>query len=133
MLIIFNQHENPVTITIQLLKQLNVKGTNTTVNETILNHPDYPGLLCISDALKNWNAENVAKRIEADKLTVLPAPIIKTPSAKHLLATAEKGDEQYMKKALNDWYLADKKSYDAFAVEYPANGELKMQDDKLIA
>ncbi|MFT3947003.1 MAG: thioredoxin domain-containing protein [Agriterribacter sp.] len=52
---------------------------------------------------------------------------------KHLLAIAEKQDEQLTKKALDDWYLAEKKDYDAFAARYPVNGELLTQGAKLAA
>ena len=55
MLALFNQYKNPVSATIQLLKQLHIKVTSTTVNETILNHPDYPGILSINDALNSWH------------------------------------------------------------------------------
>jgi uncharacterized membrane protein len=76
MLTIFNQYENPVTVTIQLLKQLKVKVTDYTVNETILNHPDYASILSISDALNSFHVGNRVIKIEADKLTELPSPFI---------------------------------------------------------
>ncbi len=56
-----------------------------------------------------------------------------TPPVKHLLAIAEKGDEALTKKALDDWYLADSKDYDAFAAKHPMNGELDRQGHKLEA
>jgi len=56
---------------------------------------------------------------------------IKAPPVKHLLAIAEKGNEEIIKQALDDWYLADKKDYNAFAAKYPMNGELKLQDTKV--
>lgn len=52
---------------------------------------------------------------------------------KHLLAIAEKQNEQLTEQALDDWYLPDNKDYNAFAAKYPMNGELKKQDDKLKA
>lgn len=82
MLAIFNQFENPVAVTIQFLKQLNVKVANTTVNETILNHPDYPSILSISDALNSFHVENVVIRSEPDKLQELPLPLIAFTRAK---------------------------------------------------
>ncbi len=57
----------------------------------------------------------------------------KAPPVKHLLAIAEKEDEQLTKQALDDWYLADKKDYNLFATKYPMNGELKKQDAKIEA
>lgn len=72
----FNQYEPLVTATIQLLDQLKVKVTNITVSETLQNHPDYPSLLSISDALNTWHVENAAVSIENDKLAELPLPCI---------------------------------------------------------
>lgn len=56
---------------------------------------------------------------------------LNTPLVKHLLAIAEKNDEELTKEALDTWYLADKKEYSDFAAKYPMNGELKMQDEKI--
>ncbi|MEP7255417.1 MAG: vitamin K epoxide reductase family protein [Ferruginibacter sp.] len=50
---------------------------------------------------------------------------------KHLLAIAAKEDLQLTEQALDDWYLAEKKDYDVFAIRYPINGELKEQESKL--
>ena len=58
---------------------------------------------------------------------------IKTPPVKHLLAIAEKNNETVVKKALDDWYLAETKDYETFASKYPMNGELKNQEVKIIA
>lgn len=49
----------------------------------------------------------------------------------HLLAIAAQRNEAVTKQALDDWYLAEKKDYGAFAARYPLNGELKMQDRKI--
>jgi protein-disulfide isomerase/uncharacterized membrane protein len=53
---------------------------------------------------------------------------IKTPPVKHLLAIAAAKDEARTKKALDDWYLAEKKDYAVFAAKYPLNGDLQQQD-----
>jgi uncharacterized membrane protein/thiol-disulfide isomerase/thioredoxin len=50
---------------------------------------------------------------------------------KHFLALSEMGDTEKLKRALDDWYLADKKDYDAFAAKYPMNGELELQNEKI--
>ena len=36
-----------------------------------------------------------------------------------------------IKQALDDWYLAENKNYEAFAAKYPMNGELKRQEAKI--
>lgn len=50
---------------------------------------------------------------------------------KHLLAIAAKQNMHQTEKALDEWYMADKKDYEAFAVKYPMNDELKMQESKI--
>ncbi|MBX2887899.1 MAG: hypothetical protein KF829_04535 [Ferruginibacter sp.] len=72
----FNQFEPNVKATINFLKLLNVKVVNTTVNETLQNHPDWPSLLCISDSLNKWNVPNGAGKIDVGKIDELPTPFI---------------------------------------------------------
>lgn len=50
---------------------------------------------------------------------------------KHLLAIADKGDEEQTRCALDDWYFTEQKNYESFAAKYPINGELKLQDEKI--
>ncbi len=52
-------------------------------------------------------------------------------AAKHLLAINAKQNTQQTEQALDDWYLADKKDYNAFAGKYPMNGELKEQEAQI--
>jgi len=73
---LFNQYENPVAVTIQLLEKLHVKVTNYAIREAILNHPDYTSILSISDALNTWHVDNAAISIEPEKLIELPLPFI---------------------------------------------------------
>lgn len=49
----------------------------------------------------------------------------------HFLAIDEISNDQKIMKALDDWYLDDKKDYDLFAAKYPINGELTKQGDKI--
>jgi hypothetical protein len=70
----FNQYEPNVKATIFFLKQLKVTVNNTTVNETLQNHPDWPGLLCITDSLNKWNIPNGVGKIPIDKIDELPVP-----------------------------------------------------------
>lgn len=73
---VLEKYESPVNATIALLKSLGVKVTNATVNNTLQNHPDYPSLLSISDALKSWKIEDMAAKVEKEKLDELPLPFI---------------------------------------------------------
>jgi uncharacterized membrane protein len=56
-----------------------------------------------------------------------------TAPVSHLLALAEKGDEDIIHKSLNDWYSMKKKDYSLFAKQYTLNGEMKLQRHKIKA
>ncbi|WP_373523555.1 cysteine peptidase family C39 domain-containing protein [Aquiflexum sp.] len=56
---------------------------------------------------------------------------VKLKTVSHLMAIAAKDNPEVTKKALDDWYFAEKKDYAAFAAKYPLNGELKAQDANL--
>lgn len=53
------------------------------------------------------------------------------PVVRHLLAIQEKGREDDLENALDDWYLAEKKNYESFSAKYPMNGTLQTQDEKI--
>jgi len=72
----FNKFESNVKATIAFLKTLNVKVTDTTVDETLQNHPDWPSLLCVSDSLNSWNVPNAAGIIEVSEIDQLPTPFM---------------------------------------------------------
>lgn len=72
----FNQYQPTVKATISFLKLLNVKVANKTVDETLQNHPDWPGILCITDSLNKWGIPNGVGKIETDKIDELPTPFI---------------------------------------------------------
>ena len=72
----FNQYEPNVNATIAFLQLQQVKVNSSTVNETLQNHPDWPGLLCVTDSLNKWNIPNGAGKIEPDKIDELPTPFL---------------------------------------------------------
>lgn len=47
----------------------------------------------------------------------------RTPPVQHLLAIAGQGDPEKTRNALNGWYMAKEKDYDAFAAKYPIEDE----------
>ncbi len=69
-------YEPNVKGTISFLQLLQVKVNNSTVNDTLQSHPDWPSLLSISDSLKKWNIPNAAGRIEKNEIDQLPVPFI---------------------------------------------------------
>lgn len=68
--------DNAVAATYLFLKSIGAKVTEKTVEETLHNHPDYPSLLATSDALNEWNIENVAVRIKSEQLAEIPTPFL---------------------------------------------------------
>ena len=74
--IMLNNFESNVKATIAFLKLLKVNVNNSTVDETLQNHPDWPSLLCISDSLKKWNIPNAAGKIESSDIDQLPTPFM---------------------------------------------------------
>lgn len=67
---------NQINIVIKLLKLLKVKVNNSSVKEALLNHPDFPSLLSISDVLQKWNIPNGAGKTTIDNLENIPTPFI---------------------------------------------------------
>lgn len=58
---------------------------------------------------------------------------IKAKLVRYFLAIDSLGDKSKTQQALDDWYLADQKDYEAFASIYPLNGELDLQNHKIEA
>jgi uncharacterized membrane protein len=56
---------------------------------------------------------------------------LKLKTVRHMMAIAAKDNPEMTRKALDDWYLAEKKDYAAFAAKYPMNGELKAQESNI--
>ncbi|OQD42718.1 hypothetical protein BUL40_09360 [Croceivirga radicis] len=59
-----------------LLAQLKIKHTNQFLGDTILSHPEHPSLLAVSETLSKYNIENLAVKIDKEKLKELPLPCI---------------------------------------------------------
>ena len=79
--------ENPVAITIQLLRNLKIPVTETTITEVLKEHPDHPSLLSISDSLRLWKVNNVCLQLEPNDLNELSVPFI---------AHLKKGNSQFV-------------------------------------
>ena len=74
---LFSPLQNCEEIALLLCKALNVPITRTTLVNALLEHPDYPSLLSISDVLQNYGVTNLSLRIkDSVKLTELPTPFI---------------------------------------------------------
>lgn len=73
---LFFAKENCIETVGKLLLALNVKVTNTTLQNDLYNHPDYPSLLSISDVLSGYGVANISVKTSIDKLTEVPLPCI---------------------------------------------------------
>ncbi|MFC3416896.1 DsbA family protein [Algoriphagus hitonicola] len=58
---------------------------------------------------------------------------VRIKTIRHLLGIASQGDLEKTRQALDDWYSQDKKDYEAFATNYPLNGELTKQESNIKA
>ena len=75
-MLLLNSYQTPVKATLKFLTLLKVKVNAGTINETLQNHPDWPSLLCISDALNGWNVSNAAGKIAWTDIDQLPVPFM---------------------------------------------------------
>ena len=60
----------------KVLKLYAVSVTRRTIEQTVLMHPDYPSMRCISDALDVWKVKHVVARLTPEKLRNLNVPVI---------------------------------------------------------
>ncbi len=68
--------ENCQEIVSLFLKELSVKVTDTTLENALISHPDYPSLLSISDVLSDYGVTNVSFKANFEKLEKTPTPFI---------------------------------------------------------
>lgn len=57
----------------------------------------------------------------------------RTAPVLHFLALSEMYGNDFLSKAIDDWYLSEKKDYKEFAKKYPINEDLKGQNEKIYA
>ncbi|ACT96441.1 vitamin K epoxide reductase family protein [Dyadobacter fermentans] len=69
--------DNATDTLYSLLRNLNAKVTWETVRETMLQHPDSPSLLSLSEVLSGWNIDNAALQLNTvEQLREIPVPFI---------------------------------------------------------
>lgn len=68
--------DNCFTPTEKLLDCLSVPYTKKHLKDSILSHPYHPSLLAIADTLEKYHIENIAVKIDSDKLREVPLPCI---------------------------------------------------------
>ena len=65
---------NLANLLYRILKAYGVPITEHTIKETILTHPEFPSLQCISDALDSWKVKHVVIKLSLEKLRALDVP-----------------------------------------------------------
>jgi len=73
---ILSQKENCVEVAGKFLFRTGVKVTNTTLENDLNNHPDYPSLLSISDVFARYGVQNISLKTSIEQLHNLPTPCI---------------------------------------------------------
>lgn len=73
---LISNKENCLEVVILFLKELDVRVTNTTIENDLLNHPDYPSLLSISDVLSEYGVKNISFKGSIEKFEKMPLPFI---------------------------------------------------------
>ncbi len=76
MLLNLKAYSNPISISILFIKLLKVDVSNSTIEDTVKNHPDYPSLLSISDSLNKWKVHNACFKVDKSKIWEIPLPFI---------------------------------------------------------
>ena len=59
-----------------IVKYYNISVSHHSIELTILTHPDYPSMRCISDAFDSWKVKHVVARLSLEKLRALDVPVI---------------------------------------------------------
>lgn len=72
----FDPSQDDVITTRQLLRLLKVKVTDSTLIQTLQEHPDYPSLLSIADSLQQWKVTSMGVKVAPEQLTGMPLPLI---------------------------------------------------------
>jgi uncharacterized membrane protein/thiol-disulfide isomerase/thioredoxin len=70
------KENNLSAIVFQLIKQLKIAVTKTSIIEEVIRHPDYPSLFAVSDVLLHWKIPNEAYRIKVEQLKDISGPFI---------------------------------------------------------
>lgn len=101
-------------LTIRLIR---AKISKTTLKKEIEEHPDYPGLLSISDVFTSHGIENIALKIDADQLTETSDPFIvqlyvrKEVTFFSVVKEIRNNTVNYFDPEKHDWVLSDKDDF----------------------
>ncbi len=68
--------DNVITATSRLIRLLKVHVTQSTLQQILRRHPDYPSLLSVMDALSEWEIKSMGIQVPISQLSSLPLPLI---------------------------------------------------------
>lgn len=71
-----NEYDNGVAVVRNLLDQLGVRVTHTTMEECLYANPHYPSLAALEDVLKQWGFETLAAKVPCGRLAQVATPAI---------------------------------------------------------
>ena len=114
--------QNCEEIAIEFCKQLKVRATETSIKEDILQHPDYPSLLTLSDVLKNMKTDNMSLKTTVENLVNLPLPFVAQVYGKNtrnsLFAIIDKIDSENVEWYNPEGHKTENISFEDFAKQF---------------
>jgi len=79
MMDIYKSQKEPIAIVLnELINLLNCKITYSSIKESVLRHPAFPSLFCITNTLANFGLNNKVVRIKPEQLPQLETPFLAT-------------------------------------------------------
>ncbi|WP_214229600.1 thioredoxin domain-containing protein [Pedobacter sp. B4-66] len=71
MITLFNSTPNAIQVLNLFLRGLGIRVSSFTVEKKLLEHPDYPSLLSLTDCLTSWNVPNEAFKINKETCSLM--------------------------------------------------------------
>jgi uncharacterized membrane protein len=106
---IISPTQNCDEIAVRFCKLLDIRVTETTVKKEITQHPNYPSLLSISDALRSYKVENISIKTTIDNLSTLQTPVIVQVNGKKTNYSLFGIINQFLSNNQINWYNPEKK------------------------
>jgi uncharacterized membrane protein len=80
-----------------LVHQLDVPINDSTIEETLQEHPDYPSPLALCDALTEWKIDNMGVKLEPEELAEIELPALTTKIGRFvMLSKLDDNQIQYL-------------------------------------
>ncbi len=101
-----NISENAIAVLTNLIRYKNIPVTELTIRETLLNHPSFPSIESLKDALLEWNIYSLPVFLKVNDLDEVDFPVIahiKDGGDKFVLVTKIESDIIYFLDPSNGW------------------------------